>query len=134
VATPGDLMQDSASLHALAREVARLIGRGESVDGLLTARQVAARFSVERSWVYAHAHELGVIRIGDGPRPRLRFDPAVVAQRVLARPAGAAAPRSRHPRASAPLLPLKPSRERRTLDSEREATDATESHRPGHRA
>ena len=52
-------------------------------ERLLTASEVAARFSVDRSWVYAHARELGVVRIGDGPRPRLRFDPAVVTQRQL---------------------------------------------------
>jgi integrase len=50
---------------------------------LLTAADVAWRFNVDRSWVYAHARELGVVRIGDGPRPRLRFDPAVIAQRQL---------------------------------------------------
>lgn len=135
MAVSRDLLMDSASLHALAREVAKLIGRGESIDELLTARQVAARFNVERSWVYAHAHELGVIRIGDGPRPRLRFDPAVVAQRVLARPASTAAPPGPRPaRVGAPLIPIKPSRERRTLDPQREASHATESDRRGHRA
>jgi hypothetical protein len=135
VAVGRDLAMDPARLHALAREVAKLIGRDEPIDGLLTARQVATRFNVDRSWVYALAQELGVIRIGDGPRPRLRFDPAVVAQRVLARPAIAAVPQHPwHRRVGAPLLPIKPSRERRTLDSQREATDATESDRRGHRA
>jgi hypothetical protein len=130
-----ELAMESASLHAVAREVAKLIGRGDTVDGLLTAREVAARFNVDRGWVYAHAEELGVIRLGDGPRPRLRFDPAVVAQRVLMRPAPAAVPQHpNHPRARAPLLPIKPSRERRTLDPQREATNATESDRRGHRA
>jgi hypothetical protein len=47
----------------------------EPADGLLTAAQVAARFNVDRGWVYAHAEQLGVVRLGDGPRPRLRFDP-----------------------------------------------------------
>lgn len=54
-----------------------------SDDRLLTAAEVARRFSVERSWVYAHARELGVVKLGGGPRPRLRFDPAVIAQRLL---------------------------------------------------
>jgi hypothetical protein len=109
---------DSASLRAIAREVAKLIGRGDPLDGLLTARQVAARFNVDRSWVYAHAQELGVIRLGDGPRPRLRFDPALVAQRVLARPATGAVPQhASQPRANSPLLPIRSTRRRRTLDS-----------------
>ena len=43
-----ELAMDSASLHAIAREVAKLIGRGDPVDELLTARQVAARFNVDR--------------------------------------------------------------------------------------
>ena len=42
---------------------------------LLTARDVAALLNVDRSWVYAHARDLGAIHLGDGPRPRLRFDP-----------------------------------------------------------
>lgn len=130
-----EIAMDSASLHALAREVANMIGRRDPVGGLLTARQVAARINVDRGWVYAHAQELGVIRIGDGPRPRLRFDPAVVAQRVVARPATAAlSQRPSQPRGGAPLLPIKPSRARRTLESRREATNATESDRRGHRA
>ena len=72
-------------------------------DRLLTAAEVAARFSVDRSWVYAHARELGVVKLGSGPRPRLRFDPAVITQRLL--------PRGR-PIAitSAQLLPITPSR------------------------
>ena len=56
---------------------------------LLTAAEVAARLSVARGWVYEHARELGVVRLGDGPRPRLRFDPAVVERMLLPRPAPA---------------------------------------------
>jgi hypothetical protein len=133
VAVEPELAMDSASLHELAREVAKLIGRGNAVDELLTARQVAARLNVDRGWVYSHAQELGVIRLGDGPRPRLRFDPAVVAQRVASRPAPPAVPQHpSQPRGGAPLLPIKPSRARRTLESRREATNATESDRRGH--
>ncbi len=47
--------------------------RGSS-SRLVTAAEVAAMLSVTRDTVYAHAAELGVLRIGDGPRPRLRFD------------------------------------------------------------
>jgi hypothetical protein len=84
---------DPASLRLLAREVAQLLGRAEP-GRLLTAQEVAARFNVDRSWVYAHADELGVIRLGNGPRPRLRFDAVVVAQQLLpAAPAGSSPPR-----------------------------------------
>jgi hypothetical protein len=72
-------------------------------EPLLTAAEVAARFSVDRTWVYSHARELGVVKIGSGPRPRLRFDPAVVAQRQLS-----AGPRA--PAPAAGLLPVRPSR------------------------
>jgi hypothetical protein len=46
----------------------------------LSAAQVAARWGVERAWVYAHAEQLGALRLGTGPRPRLRFDPVRVAE------------------------------------------------------
>lgn len=136
MAVPDDLPADYASIHALAREVAKLIVRSEpATDGLLTARQVAARFNVDRGWVYAHAGELGVVRLGDGPRPRLRFDPALVAQRLVSRPASTAAPRfPDRPRGATPLLPIRPSRARRTLDPDQEATSAGETDRRGHRA
>src|SRR4051812_18039740 len=44
----------------------------------IDASQVARRYGVDRGWVYEHAEELGAIRLGGGPRPRLRFDPRVV--------------------------------------------------------
>ncbi len=42
----------------------------KSVD----AATLAARLGVTRGFVYEHADDLGGVRIGDGPRPRLRFD------------------------------------------------------------
>jgi hypothetical protein len=103
-----------ASLRLLAREVAQLLGRAEP-GRLLTAQEVAARFNVDRSWVYAHADELGVIRLGNGPRPRLRFDAVVVAQQLLpAAPAGSSPPRGTN---SVPLLPIRSKRAARSLDS-----------------
>lgn len=68
-------------------------------DRLLTAAEVAARFNVARSWVYEHARELGVVHLGNGPRPRLRFDPAVIGQKLLPNPSW-----------PAELLPITPSR------------------------
>jgi hypothetical protein len=66
MAVPAKSVLDHTSLEAIAREVAQLLGRDDPLGahGLLSARQVAARFSVARSWVYAHADELGVIRLG----------------------------------------------------------------------
>jgi hypothetical protein len=61
--------------------------RGVAVDDyddpgeLWTARRVAAHYSVGVRFVYAHADDLGAIRLGAGPRPPLRFDPAVMRER-----------------------------------------------------
>ena len=102
---------DPATVEAIAHEVADLLRRdGSGERALLTAGQVAARFGVDRSWVYAHAHELGVVRLGFGRRPRLRFDPAVVAQRLLAQPAAPTATPAASATATAPLLPIRPGR------------------------
>src|SRR4051794_26213047 len=92
-------------VDVVARRVVALLDRAGEAPALLTAAQVARRFGVARSWVYAHADELGVVRLGDGPRPRLRFDPAVVAQ-VLNPTVPAVAP-------GCELLPIRPSKPRR---------------------
>jgi hypothetical protein len=108
---------DPASLRAIAQQVAELLGRRDASDALLTAGQVAARFNVDRSWVYAHANELGVVRLGSGRRSLLRFDPAIVAQHLLAAPpqtSVGAARRTRTP-GTAPLLPINRPRPRRSL-------------------
>lgn len=47
---------------------------------LLSAAEVSEWWGVGRGWVYQHADELGAIRLGDGERPRLRFDAGQVAQ------------------------------------------------------
>lgn len=46
---------------------------------LLEAADVARRLGRSREWVYRHADELGAVRLGDGERPRLGFEPAKVA-------------------------------------------------------
>jgi len=40
---------------------------------LVDATTVARMLGVDRDWVYAHAAELGAVRLG-GPRGRVRFD------------------------------------------------------------
>jgi hypothetical protein len=61
---------------------------------LVDAAEVARRFGVSPDWIYEHSSELGVIRLGDGPRARLRFDPAKVAEALGAgeRPGRSAKP------------------------------------------
>ncbi len=48
----------------------------------MTAGQVAKEYGVSDGWVRANAERLGAVPLGDGPRPRLRFDPDVVADRL----------------------------------------------------
>jgi hypothetical protein len=70
---------DAADIEAIARRVAELIAErpGEPAARLVDAAHVAALLGVERDWVYAHADQLGAIRLG-GPKGRLRFDLATV--------------------------------------------------------
>ena len=76
---------DDAALDRLAdllvdRLAARLGGlMPERVEPLVDAVEIARLFGRTRSWVYEHAGELGAVRLGSGPRPRLGFSPARVA-------------------------------------------------------
>jgi len=42
---------------------------------LVTADALALELGVSRAYVYEHSAELGVFKLGNGPRARLRFDP-----------------------------------------------------------
>lgn len=68
------------SIEAIAQRVAELVRDPESVQ-FIDAAEVAHRFGVRREWVYSHAEELGAVRLGDGPRPRWRFDVQKAAER-----------------------------------------------------
>lgn len=84
-----------ALVEAVARRVIELLRDAQPAAAtavpaavLVDASRVAAELGASRDWVYAHADELGAIRLGacgDGRRPRLRFDLAVVADRLTAR-------------------------------------------------
>jgi transposase-like protein len=70
-------------IDAVARRVVQLCVGADSdkqrPDGeLLTVSEVARRLNVSPHWVYAHKRDLGVIRLGDGPKARLRFHLAAV--------------------------------------------------------
>jgi DNA modification methylase len=107
---------DQESIEAIARRVAMLLSAPAQPEiapaRLLSATEVAKALGVERSWVYEHAIELGAIRIGDGPRPRLRFDLSTVRQRlagVSGAPAAPSAPDTgRSMRIAADSVPLLP--------------------------
>lgn len=44
------------------------------------SRRSRGALASSRPRVYGHAEELGVVRLGDVPRPRLRFEPATIAE------------------------------------------------------
>lgn len=99
-----ELRLDAALIDVLAVRVAELLAgqlqapvpASERPARLLSAAEVSQWWGVRRGWVYQHADQLGAIRIGDGQRPRLRFDPDKVSrylqQQQPGRPIQAACP------------------------------------------
>jgi hypothetical protein len=79
---------DAPTIEGIARRVVELLERrGLQQRELVDATELARRFGIERSWVYSHAIELGAVKLGEGPKPRLRFDPQIAA-RVLRKVGG----------------------------------------------
>jgi hypothetical protein len=74
---------DADDVEAIARRVAELV---PPPSRWVDAQAVAAALGVDRDWVYAHARALGVVRLGPGPKSRMRFDLALVRERVAALP------------------------------------------------
>lgn len=82
----GTVRLDPGSVEQLADRLGTLLTtrtpRPADASGMpgqqLSARQVSQWWGVDRSWVYDHAEQLGATRLGNGSRPRLRFDPARV--------------------------------------------------------
>jgi hypothetical protein len=66
---------DDEDIERIAARVAELLQEGGDADAVrfVDAAFVARKLDVDRDWVYAHARELGGVRLG-GPRGRLRFD------------------------------------------------------------
>jgi hypothetical protein len=66
---------DDEDIERIAARVAELLQEGRDADAVrfVDAAFVAQKLDVDRDWVYAHARELGGVRLG-GPRGRLRFD------------------------------------------------------------
>lgn len=81
----GELRLDPESIEELAHRLAELLAPPEPAAiraQLITAEEVARWWGIGRRWVYDHAEELGARRLGCGRRPRLRFDPDEVAERL----------------------------------------------------
>jgi hypothetical protein len=72
---------DAKTIDAIARRVVELLEqRGLQSRELVDASELARRFGIERSWVYSHAIQLGAVKLGNGSKPRLRFDPQIAAK------------------------------------------------------
>lgn len=66
---------DEEDIEAIAQRVARLLDRATpAAHRLLAPRELAEALRVSVDYVYAHAVDLGALRLGDGPKARLRFD------------------------------------------------------------
>lgn len=81
----GEVRLDPESIEALARRLVELLKPVQTSPArrqLISAEAVSEWWGVGRRWVYDHADELGARRLGSGRRPRLRFDPEEVAERL----------------------------------------------------
>lgn len=111
---------DDESIEIIARRVVELI-REQRVDvttQLVDAKTLGGVLGLSTDWIYAHADELGAVALGDGARPRKRFDVAQAAAALRARAQQPATvptrpsrgrPRRRRSR-TVPLLPIGPER------------------------
>jgi hypothetical protein len=84
-ATPGAKSAPTRLSHEDIEAIAAAIAQAvtDRVLDLIDARQanrlvdaveLADILSDDRDWTYQHRHQLGAIGLGDGPRPRLRFE------------------------------------------------------------
>jgi hypothetical protein len=62
-----------ADVDAIAFRVAEVLGRAATESVLVDAAEAASILFVDRGYVYRHAAKLGAVKLGDGPRARLRF-------------------------------------------------------------
>jgi hypothetical protein len=66
---------DADDIEAVAaRVVELLVERTDAGGRYVDAATLARLLGVDRDWVYARAPQLGAVRLGDGPKARLRFD------------------------------------------------------------
>jgi len=92
---------EHADIEAIAERAAHRVLQllrepGPGPFQLLAPKELALALNVSLDYVYAHASELGAMRLGDGPKARLRFDLATARDALCARrglPPGLAARR-----------------------------------------
>jgi integrase len=84
---------DREDIEAVAARVVALLREAPAPPArYVDAATLALALGVERDWVYARARELGAIRLGEGPKARLRFDLERARAAVAAIGAGDQAP------------------------------------------
>jgi hypothetical protein len=110
---PGDV---ELIAQRTAELVAERFAPGAAAGVLVDVKATAAALGVAPSFVYEHADELGAVRLGDGPRARLRFDIEQARQAMMRRTEPPVAPvalprRQRKSRTTTssgvPLLPIR---------------------------
>jgi hypothetical protein len=75
----------AALIDGVAERVAAALSHRPAVAPLLNVKETAAMLAVTEEWVRENAEAIGVLRLGDGPRPRLRFDPDAVRRALTSR-------------------------------------------------
>lgn len=115
---PASTVLDAATIEAIARRSAELtleslapiLATRPTQTDLVDTTTAAQRLGVSADYLRDHADELGAVRLGNGPKPRLRFDVGrirdLLAPDQSAAPAPRATPRRRARTASVPLLPI----------------------------
>ena len=76
---PEAMTLDDDDIEAVAARVVQLLRseqRARAGPDFVDAATLAEMLGVDRDWVYANARKLGAVRLGDGPKARLRFDVA----------------------------------------------------------
>lgn len=130
--------RDLALVDAIATRVVQLLDERER---LVDARALAGLLGISRETVYQHAERLGAVEIGDGKRPRLRFDVDVAREAWSARvgskrsevanpPVGAGARRRRRSAATQPATRLLPIGPKRRADGGERGARQTQTHGP----
>ena len=71
ILTAGDV---EAIAEATARKVVEIVRAPSTTFGLVDARVLAEELGVSIDYVYAHAGDLGAMRLGSGAKARIRFD------------------------------------------------------------
>jgi hypothetical protein len=83
VLTDGDV---EAIAEATATRLAEIVNTVPGPFALVDARQLSRDLGVSLDYVYAHATELGAMRLGSGPKARIRFDLDRAREALEARP------------------------------------------------